>query len=200
MAENVKHAFLSRGNVVAMANKLRQPLDPTAKKMYKWVNKYDKIEAVDQQLESVGFVDVMEFLNEKFYDEMGSLPFAEVLDSHQGGRYPKLYMVNTLPRTAAMLGRRAVFPSGVEGYGVEDYRAMDCFLEQDIKRTDGNFRYNNRLMKWESCLYARNYDRADAASTFRDIRELDNQIHGYDMSGVVRENPFTSSESAYYNM
>jgi hypothetical protein len=95
-------------------------------------------------------------------------------------------------------GRQTAVPSGIEDYRVEDYRNMDCFLEQDVKRTNANFRYNNAIMKWESRLYKRNYDREDAQSTFRDVRELDNQIHGYNMGGVLGANQYASAESEYY--
>lgn len=198
MSKNAKHAFLSVGNVSNMAKKMRQPLLPTHASMSAWIAKYEDISAVDNEMESVGFMDVIDHLNAKFYSEFSYAPFTDILNKHQGGRYPKYYMANTLPSTQILSGRPSAVPSGIEDYRVEDYRNMDCFLEQDIKRTNGNFRYNNSIMKWESRLYKRNYDREDVQSTFRDVRELDNQIHGYNMGGVIGPNRYASAESDYY--
>jgi len=166
--------------------------------MTQWVSKYGDISAVDGQMEAVGFMDMIDHLNEKFYDGFAKASFTSILNTQQGGKYPKYYIGTTLPSTQILSGRQTAVPSGIEDYRVEDYRNMDCFLEQDVKRTNANFRYDNSIMKWESRLYKRNYDREDVQSTFRDVRELDNQIHGYNMGGVIGPNQYASAESEYY--
>ena len=80
-------------------------------------------------------------------------------------------------------------------YIVDNTRNMDVWSEDKTIRQNSNFRYNNRIPRWQ-CLNKRHYDRSSDGfhDSNKDRASLENQIHGYNMQDVRKY-----ATSAQYN-
>ena len=80
----------------------------------------------------------------------------------------------------------------VSGYYVDDFRKHDAYFTQEVMISNSNFRYGNRIKKWESGLYKRNYDHTEHELGLGDIAERETLQRGYIMNDVRGHNKFES--------
>ena len=80
-----------------------------------------------------------------------------------------------------------------------DYHTLDVWQEEDTTRYNENFRYKNEIPSWQRTMNIRHYDRSNdgLAAADSERASLDNQIHGYDMSNIIKGS--TNYENYYYN-
>jgi hypothetical protein len=89
---------------------------------------------------------------------------------------------------------------GVEEYSPSDYRSHDAQLTQEVFRSNNNFRYGNKLKKWETSLYTRHYDREEHEHGLKDTRELETLERGFCTNGVVAPNPYKGSDTIIWGL
>jgi hypothetical protein len=148
--------------------------------MVKWVKHrdLDDFESVQDDIS-----EALDYVNKLFVDEHKLKPFELNLSGRDvvSGRdllYPKYYI-----------------DEGVEYYNTNDYRTHDAQATQETFRSDKNFRYGNKIPRWQTSVHARHYDRSEHERNLPDIRELDSFMLGYDMSKIYEENPYVSSHN-----
>jgi hypothetical protein len=71
-----------------------------------------------------------------------------------------------------------------------DYQTLDVWRHQETKVWDNIFRYGNRVPQWQKSMQKRPYDRENEGyhEADSDRSSLETQIHGYDMSNIIRGN------------
>jgi hypothetical protein len=71
-----------------------------------------------------------------------------------------------------------------------DYQTLDVWRHQETKVYDELFRYGNQVPQWQKSTQKRPYDRSNEGyhAADSDRASLENQIHGYDMSNIIRGN------------
>ena len=72
----------------------------------------------------------------------------------------------------------------------DDYNNINLTYQQsNTYRDNSMYRNNNKIAPWEISLYKRNYDRSNEGFDHSiNDSSLDNQIHGYDMSNIIKGN------------
>lgn len=171
---SMESIFLSKQNIKKLSASIGRN---ATKEMVDWtkVKKLDDYESVHMDKS-----EVLDYLNSEFIKAYKKEPVNVILQD--GRKYPKYKIADS-----------------VEGYTVDDFRTHDAQFVQEVFRTNENFRYGNRLRKWETGLYKRHYDREEHEAGLRDTRELNTLERGYDMEKIYGENEYTSSDSIMYN-
>lgn len=69
-----------------------------------------------------------------------------------------------------------------------DYHTIDIQQRQDTYTDNNQFRNNNQIPMWQKSMNVRHYDRSNDGlqSAEMERASLDNQIHGYDMSNIIK--------------
>jgi predicted unusual protein kinase regulating ubiquinone biosynthesis (AarF/ABC1/UbiB family) len=69
-----------------------------------------------------------------------------------------------------------------------DYQTIDVWKHQETVVSNALFRYGNRIPQWQKSMQKRPYDRSNDGyhQANSDRASLENQIHGYDMSNIIR--------------
>jgi hypothetical protein len=70
----------------------------------------------------------------------------------------------------------------------DDIRNIDVWQKQDTVRSNGNFRYNNKIPFWQCTMNIRHYDRdSDGLHNIdADQASLETHVRGYDMSSIMK--------------
>lgn len=174
IANSLERMFLSDSNTRDLTAYLGR--DATAEmKTYAAAENLDDYESVQMD-----YSEALDFVNNKFVKERKNKGYE--LNMSVGQKYPKFYI-----------------DEGVERYSVDDFRTHDAQLTQEVQRSNANFRYNNKLKKWETSLYTRNYDRDYHETGLRDTRELNTLVRGYRMGKIYGPNDYESADSTMYN-
>lgn len=79
-----------------------------------------------------------------------------------------------------------------------DYHTLDVSQPYEAFTYDKRNRYSNKIPVWQKSMQMRNYDRSNDGlhDANPDRSSLDNQIHGYDMSNIIKGS--TYYENYYY--
>jgi hypothetical protein len=169
--------FLHSDNIKLLSNKLKRNVE---KEMigYAWHKRLD-----DSEHLYLGYEEVVRFVNNDFI-KSHTFNIPEMTSIGNGEKkYPKVKV-----------------DGGVGGYNVNDFRTMDAQFTDSIQRSNKNFRYGNKIRKWETSLYTRNYDREYHETGLRDTRELNTINRGYNMEKIYGPNEYISSNSIMYNL
>jgi hypothetical protein len=69
-----------------------------------------------------------------------------------------------------------------------DYHTMNLWDDGRIFKTNNDFRYKNILPLWQTSTHTRNYDLSNDGLRASDIEtaSLNNQVHGYNMSNIIK--------------
>ena len=134
----------------------------------------------DYESIQMDYSETLDFINNDFVKKHKNKGYE--LSMATGQAHPKYYI-----------------DEGVERYGVNDFRSHDAQSTQEVHRSNENFRYGNKIKRWETSLYKRNYDRAYHETGLRDIRELDTITRKYRMDKILGPNDYESSESMMFD-
>lgn len=169
--------FLHPDNVKLLSSKLKRDV---SKEMIGYA-RHKRLD--DSEHLYLGYEEVVRFTNNDFI-KTHKLIIPEMKSIGNGEKkYPKVKV-----------------DGGVGGYNVNDFRVMDAQFTDSIQRSNKNFRYGNRIRKWETSLYIRNYDRDYHETGLRDTRELNTLNRGYNMENIYGPNEYDSSNSIMYDM
>jgi hypothetical protein len=74
----------------------------------------------------------------------------------------------------------------------DEYKNINVWKPTDLFTDNSKKRYNNKVTPWEVGLYTRHYDRDNDGlqQSSYERASLDNQIHGYDMSNIIKGSTF----------
>jgi hypothetical protein len=175
IATSLEKMFLDKSNIYEISTHIGRD---ARKDMYIWASKrkLDDYESI-----RMNYMEVLNFVNIEFY-KTHKIDDYEI-NMSAGNKYPKYYI-----------------ESGVEQYKVKDFRIHNTQQLQNVIRSDANFRYGNKIKKWESSLYKRHYDKYEHESGLGDTRELNTIERGYNMDEIYSKNPYESSDSVMYYM
>lgn len=177
---SLEELFLSSRNVSWVSKKLKYD---ALEDMKKWAgeNELDDFESI-----WMDYSEALDYANKQFIKTKTNvldrvtreLSFRETSRPRVERKYPKAFI-----------------PGGTFGYTVTDFRNKDAYYEQEVFRTNANFRYNNKIKSWQTHLHTRHYDR-DSEIGRKDTRSLETLVRGYNMDNIFSPNPY---EDKYYN-
>jgi hypothetical protein len=80
-----------------------------------------------------------------------------------------------------------------------DYHTLDVWQKEETSIYNKNFRYENAIPSWQRTMNTRHLDRSNdgLAASEPERASLETQIHGYDMSNIIKGS--TNYENYYYN-
>ena len=165
--------FLSAGNVKDMTAYIGRDVSTA---MRSWAASHDLDDYESVQSDNT---ETLDFVNAEFAKEHKDDPYE--LDMADGQNYPKYYIHD-----------------GVERYNVNDWRSHDAQFTQEVYRDNSDFRYGNKIKKWQTSMSKRHYDRDTHVDGLRDIRELDTIHRGYNMDKIYAGNAYISADSVGY--
>jgi hypothetical protein len=171
---SLEKMFLSNNNIINMSAHIGRPMK---NEMIKWAkqNPLDDYESVQGD-----YTESLDYVNDEF-SKMYKDRSVEI-NTSAGQKYPKYYISD-----------------GVEKYTTDDFRKHDAKKLQDVRVSNSNFRYNNKIKSWRLSQHRHYYDKDEHANGLRDIRELNTPVSGYNMDKIYGKNPYESSDSLMYN-
>ena len=166
--------FLSIDNINKISNELR---NNSEEDMKKWANVKD---LDDYESVTMDTYETLSYINKEFIKnhKVKQLDFGD----EEGQNYPKYNIYDAAP-----------------GHDVNDWRSYDAHVKQEVFVTNSNFRYCNRVKKWETSLYKRHYDTDNHAEGLGDTRELYTPHKKYSMDAIYGKNQYESSDSIMYD-
>lgn len=177
---SLEELFLSNRNVSVVSKKLKYY---ALEDMKKWAreNNLDDFESIQ-----LDYSESLDYANKQFIKTKTDvldkvtreLSFSETSRPLAEGKYPKAFI-----------------PDGTFDHTAVDFRNKDAYYEQEVFRTNANFRYNNKFKSWQTHLHTRQYDR-DSEMGRKDTRSLETLVRGYNMDNIFSPNPY---EDKYYN-
>ena len=184
IVNSLERLFLGRRNVSWVSNKLGYN---ALEDMKKWAQENDLDDFESIQMD---YSEALDYANKQFMKTK-----TEVLD--QVTR--ELYMTGTSRPEVERKYPKAWIPEGTFNYTVADWRNKDAYVEQEVFRTNANFRYKNKIKSWQTHLHTRHFDR-DPEMGRKDTRSLETLVRGYDMEAIHGPNPYRDKYYDYSSM
>jgi len=130
-------------------------------------------------------IQTLAFLNQTFLENNGYL--------FQDKKINNMFRVNGATSVASkasksgseMLNKCYAKMTAEEYKNINVWDNQQIFVDNDVKR------YKNTITPWEIGLYKRHYDRGnDGLHAPTERASLNNQVHGYDMSNIIKGSTF----------
>lgn len=123
-------------------------------------------------------ISTMRYLNEKFLKENGNLYGRRGCQS--------LNVFQNMGQVTDKCGRQSL--KKYDDMLANDYHTIDMWKPQTTTREDSMFRYGNKIPMWQQSMNRRHYDTSNDGLHAAEYERasLNNQIHGYDMSNIVK--------------
>ena len=181
---SLEELFLSRRNVLWISKKLGYN---ALNDMKKWgeENHLDDFESIQ-----MNHSEALDYANKQFIKTK-----TEVLDKVT----KELATRGTSRPTEETKYPKAWIPNGTLGYTTNDFRNIDAYYEQEVFRTNADFRYNNKIKSWQTHLHTRHVDR-DPEIGRKDTRSLETLVRGYNMDNILGPNPYRDKYYDYSMM
>ena len=189
--------FLSKKNVdhmvyymIALNTKNYTKTDPKITKrkvpplMKKWatVTEIDDYESLDNNI-----ITNLEFLNKKFLTDNGCLFDIANVNS--------LNVFQITNKVTDNCNRN--YNKKFDEMLAVDYHTIDLHQYYETMTYNKNYRYKNSIPVWQRSMSTRNYDRENDGlrDANPDRASLENQIHGYDMSNIIKGSTYYDNPS-----
>jgi hypothetical protein len=124
------------------------------------------------------WLTTLDFINKKFVRDHGFM--------YDRGNVSTFNVFRIKDRVADSCGNTSL--KKYDEMTAEDYQTLDVWRHQETKVWDSLSRYGNRIPQWQKSMQKRSYDRSNEGyhDADPDRASLENQVHGYDMSNILR--------------
>lgn len=170
---SLEELFLGIQNASWMSHRLGYN---ALKDMKKWAKENDLDDFESMQMD---YSEALDYANKQFIKTK-----EEVLDKVTKGLAEETFRPDKETKYP-----KAWIPGGTFGYTTADWRNKDAYYEQEVFRTNKNFRYSNKIKSWQTHLHTRHVDR-DPDIGRKDTRSLETLVRGYTMDNIWADSPY----------
>jgi hypothetical protein len=141
--------------------------------MKKWIIQQGNYENMQNN-----WLTTLDFINKKFIKDHGFM--------YDRGNVNTLNVFRVKARVSDSCGDTTL--KRYDEMSATDYQTLDVWRHQETMVWDNLFRYGNRIPQWQKSMQKRPYDRANEGyhEADSDRSSIETQIHGYDMSNIIK--------------